>query len=490
MFSKILPFILFYLLILIGTIVAQANFSQRLYDTYPDFKGIEIVNKRFSHQEMMDVLAKYNTSESIEIKTAGYSVEGREIKLFRLGTGPINVLGWSQMHGDESTATMALLDILKFFSSDNDEFSGIKDFIRKNVSFYFVPMLNPDGTEKFTRRNEVGIDINRDALRLQFPESKILKSLQVSLQPVFSFNLHDQSTRYTAGNSYKVATISFLTPAFNHEKDMNDVRERSMKLIAFMKKDLDQFIPGHIARYSDDFEPRAFGDNFVKWGSGLVLIESGGWKNNYEKQFIRKINFITILASLNSIANGSYKNESIETYKAIPENQKLLFDLLLKKVTVSKNGVDYIIDIGINQNERGTSDKRDFYFSGGIEDIGDLSTFYGYEEINCEGMILENAKVYPEEFEKVDELNSLDIPKIVSQGYSYVKVDSIDSKERFTDFPINIVQSDRKIKLEFGLGRSPNFILKKNDEIIFVCVNGFLYDVRSQRSYIKNARIY
>ena len=326
--------------------------------------------------------------------------------------------------------------------------------------------------------------------RLQFPESKILKTLQDSLKPVFSFNLHDQSTRYTVGNSYKVATISFLTPAFNFEKDMNDVRERSMKLISFMKKDLDQFIPGHIAKYSDDFEPRAFGDNFVVWGSGLVLIESGGWKNNFEKQFIRKINFITILASLNSIASGSYKSESIETYKAIPENQKRLFDLLLKNITITKNEVEYIIDVGINQNERGTSDKRDFYFSGEIEDIGDLSTFYGFEEIDCTGMKLEDAKVYPEVFEKVTDLNKIDIPKIVSEGYSYIKVDSIETKERFTDFPINIVRSSKEINTEFGLGRSPNFILKKGDEIIFVCINGFLFDVRSQRSYIKNARIY
>ncbi len=67
-----------------------------------------------------------------------------------------------------------------------------------------------------------------------------------------------------------------------------------MKLISQLTEVLEDYIPGHIAKYNDDFEPRAFGDNFMKWGSSLILIESGGWKNNYEKSFVRKINFFSL----------------------------------------------------------------------------------------------------------------------------------------------------------------------------------------------------
>ena len=168
-----------------------------------------------------NVLENYENSVGLKFENAGYSIEGREIKLIRIGSGPINVLAWSQMHGDESTATMALLDLLKFFTIENDKFSDVKKFIIENVSFYFIPMLNPDGAENYTRQNEMDIDLNRDASRLQFPESKILKSVQESIKPIFSFNLHDQSTRYTVGDSYKVATIAFLAPAFNYEKDFS-----------------------------------------------------------------------------------------------------------------------------------------------------------------------------------------------------------------------------------------------------------------------------
>jgi len=468
---------------------AQNNLSQRLYDSYPNFKENKIMNKRFSHQEMIDVIDNYNNSNLVRIEDAGFSIEGRVIKLIRIGTGPINILAWSQMHGDESTATMALLDLLNFFESENKDFSEERKFIMENISFYFIPMLNPDGAENFTRRNEMGIDLNRDALRLQFPESKILKAVQDSLKPLFSFNLHDQSTRYTVGDSYKVAAISFLTPTFNYEKDMNEVRENSMKLISHLKKELDRFIPGHIAKYSDDFEPRAFGDNFVKWGSSLVLIESGGWKNNFEKQFLRKINFIALVKSLNSIASKSYKEESIDVYKAIPENQKKLFDLLLRNVTISKNDFDYKIDIGINQNERGTKNHRAFYFDGSIEDIGDLSTFYGFDELDCSGMRLEPAKIYPDSFNNLHELEKIDISKILSEGYLFINVDSANSLETFSSLPINILVGKSDYEIKFGLNEAANFNLVQDDEIKLVCVNGFLYDVGSQKNYVKNGRI-
>lgn len=61
-------------------------------------------------------------------------------------------------------------------------------------------MLNPDGAELFVRRNAQQIDINRDAIYLQSPEARILKSVRDSLQPDFGFNLHDQHKYHAAGD--------------------------------------------------------------------------------------------------------------------------------------------------------------------------------------------------------------------------------------------------------------------------------------------------
>src|SRR3954468_18142299 len=45
------------------------------------------------------------------MEKVGDSVEGRSINMLQAGSGAFPVLLWSQMHGDEATATAALFDL-------------------------------------------------------------------------------------------------------------------------------------------------------------------------------------------------------------------------------------------------------------------------------------------------------------------------------------------------------------------------------------------
>ena len=243
-------------------------------------------------------------------------------------------------------------------------------------------MMNPDGSEKFIRENALNIDLNRDAIKLQSPEAKILKNLFKKLKPEFGFNLHDQDSRYSVGKSNKQASISFLCPPYNYEKDINDVRTKTMQVIAEINDSIKEFIPNGIGKYSDDFEPRAFGDNFIKWGMSSILIESGGLKDDPNKEFLRKLNFVSILVGLYSMATNSYKSRKVDEYFTIPDNEKFLYDLILRNVEVQTNDSNYKIDIAINRYENKSNDK--FIYHSKIEEVGDLSIYYGIEEHDFE----------------------------------------------------------------------------------------------------------
>jgi hypothetical protein len=363
----------------------------KLFDAYDNYKEIALTKRRFKHSDILPLIRQFSFEKSI----IGESFEGREIFKIKLGQGKRRILLWSQMHGNEATATMAIFDILNFLTSQEDYFQDFRKEILENMELHFVPMLNPDGAERFVRRTAQGIDMNRDALALQCPESKLLKGLVVDLQPEFSFNLHDQNIRYSAGNSSEQATISFLATAYNQETEWNEVRTKSRQVISAMNETLKEFIPKNIGRFSDEFEPRAFGDNIQKWGSSLILIESGGYKDDTEKQFIRKLNFVTILSAFEAILNNSYHNFTLEDYLQIHQNQKCLFDLKIVNAKIKSGETTFEVDLGINLEENNNSSASDFSYKSVIEDMGDLSVFWGIQTLDAKGGLLRPLSDFP-----------------------------------------------------------------------------------------------
>ncbi|MFC3811646.1 M14 family zinc carboxypeptidase [Lacihabitans lacunae] len=403
--------------------------TETFFQNYEQFKNPELNHRRFKHTKVVELLNKL----PFEKVSLGKSFEGREIQKVVIGNGPKKILLWSQMHGNEATATMALFDIFNFFQNTSGEFLEIKKLLESKLELHFIPMLNPDGAERFIRRTAQGIDMNRDAVALKCPESEILKNQVLTLTPEFSFNLHDQNIRYSAGASNKQATISFLATAYNEAREWNENRTKAAQVIAKMNADLQAFIPNAIGRFSDEFEPRAFGDNIQKWGSSLILIESGGYPNDTEKQFIRKLNFVAILSALESIALESYTSYSIENYSAIVQNEKYLFDLKIKNLTVEAPKGNFEIDLGVNLEEKNNSDASDFSVTSVIEDLGDLSVFWGIKEIDAEGGLLKSIEAYPS----------------IKETY-----------KQYGPFPLEILE-----------GEKASFVIDKGNELILI-ING------------------
>jgi hypothetical protein len=437
------------------------------------------------HSDILPLIQQHKENKKFSVEELGKSIENREIFNIKYGDGPINVLLWSQMHGDEPTATMALFDIFNFLKAD-DKYNTVRESLKDKLTIHFIPMLNPDGAERYSRRNSLNIDINRDALALKSPESQLLKKIRDFVKPEFGFNLHDQSTRASVSNTDKQATISLLAPAYDKDKNINETREKAIKLAAEIYALLSSYIPGHIARYDDEFEPRAFGDNIQKWGTSTVLIESGGWKNDDEKQYIRKLNFVIILNSLLSIAERNFADEDTSDYFAIPKNDKYLYDLLLRNVEITNNDSTFRTDIGINLYETSENGKR--FFKGLIDEIGDLSVQYGVDELDCTGMNATYGLTYKDPIDVYGYPAGNLINDFVKNGYTTILGDSSVYHNDYVNLPVNIKIFDNKTNTdEIRTETSANLILQKGNEKRFVIVNGYVFDVKTGKSSIKNA---
>lgn len=462
----------------LGTLTAQTNWMQKLHEGYAAFQEGNITDRRFKHSDVVPLLEALESP--FQVQQEGESVEGRSIFSVSIGSGPTTVLLWSQMHGDEPTATAAILDIFRFFRASGDEFDGLRRELLRDLKLVFIPMLNPDGAERFERRNTLGIDLNRDALRLTSPEARLLKRVRDELDADWGFNLHDQSRYYGAGYpTEEVATLSFLAPAYNFEKSLNSGRERAMKVIAQLNQGLQAFIPGRVARYSDAFEPRAFGDNMQKWGTSTILIESGGYPGDREKQYIRQLNFATILSALQSIGSKGYQRQATRAYRDIPYNKGGLFnDLLLRELHYTLEGESYLLDIAFDRTERDYNNAKKFYFRGRIDDIGDLTYQQGYEELAPGGYTVEIGEAYPELLPNLEAVRALNASVLLRQGYAVVRTVKSGPIWEYDNEPLLVVGAEGFFDKAITPGLNPPLIIRDSSgNVRYAVINGRLVEV-------------
>ena len=325
----------------------------------------------------------------ISFDRIGSSTEGRSINMVTMGTGPFRVLLWSQMHGDEPTATAALFDVFEYFERHRSD-PAVQRML-SSLTLYVIPMLNPDGAERFQRRNAQGIDINRDALSQQTPEGQALKSVRDRFNPRIGFNLHNQSWTTSVGDPPKPASISLLSVAYDQPGTENAGRRLTKKVCAVIRDALEPYASGQIGRYDEEFEVRAFGDNLTLWGTPVVLIETGGFPSAEPDPVLVRLNFIGMVSALDALATGNAERADAKRYETLPMNESKLFAVLVKDATVlNGTGVPgFRADIGINVNRRvRTGDgKRQIVMQANISDLGDLRTYGALRTIDAHNLV-------------------------------------------------------------------------------------------------------
>ena len=357
----------------------QAQTPAELVELWDREHVTQILPSNVRHKDLkkyLDDLRKLG----VRVDEVGRSYADREIYQMEFGKGPLKVFLWSQMHGDEPTATSALIDIFAVLQKNRDK-AWVKR-ISDAVTIRAVPMLNPDGAEFYQRRNLQGIDINRDARNLQTPEARLLKKLRDDWSPQIGFNLHNQNALTTAGPTNKQAAISFLVVFGDPAKTTNEGHERNKRIVSAMIAAIQPYIPGHIGRYGDDWAPAAFGDNFSAWGTPVILIETGALHGR-DEMFLVKMNFVAILTAMKSVADGSEITFSQANYLSLPPNSSgSLYYFIFRNATIidRANGTAGPTgDIAVNIERR----RAEFIAPAFIRQVGKLTAYSGLSEFDA-----------------------------------------------------------------------------------------------------------
>lgn len=341
---------------------------------YQEHKEEELSGRYLPLSRVLPVYERYISDPLVGFEETGKSENEKPIHILSLGKGKKKVLMWSQMHGNETTTTKAVFDLLKFLTQKDFLQPQISGFL-ETYSLYIIPILNPDGAEVYSRLNYNQIDLNRDAKELSQRESKVLRRVFDKIQPDLCLNLHDQRTIFGLKKKYP-ATISFLSPASDPEKVITPSRKEAMKDIVKMNSFLQHLIPNQVGRYDDKFNDACFGDSFQKENIPVILFEAGHYPGDYQREKTRELIFYSFL-SLFDILPVS-KTAEWNEYHKIPENEEVFRDILLRNVVLEEE--ENPVDVSIQFTE--VLEEGKVQFQGFIKELENNIKYKGHLEID------------------------------------------------------------------------------------------------------------
>ncbi|WET02703.1 M14 metallopeptidase family protein [Flavobacterium sp. YJ01] len=346
-----------------------------LEQLFNQYKEETISGRYLTLDHIKPLLEKLNTDNQVQV--IGKSVLGEPIYSYQIGTGKTRVYLWSQMHGNESTTTKALFDFINLLNDNTD----LSKKLLETFTFYSIPILNPDGARLYTRANANEIDLNRDSQDLTQPESNVLRQVFESFKPHFCFNLHDQRTIFGAGTTGKPATVSFLAPSYNEEREVNDNRLKAINIIAGINEELQKYIPGQIGRFDDSFNINCIGDTFQFLGVPTILFEAGHYPDDYEREITRKFIFFSLILSFKLISENDLVDNRFGEYLNISQNNVVFYDFMYKNVKINYDGIEIITNFVAQYKEELIENK--IHFNAYIVEVGELEKYFGHYEYDA-----------------------------------------------------------------------------------------------------------
>ena len=281
----------------------------------------------------------------------GYSSEERPILSTSIGTGNRKVCIWAGMHGNETTGIHMILELIEMLQSKQVDLS---DF-----TLHIIPVINPDAYVRYTRRNGMGIDLNRDFRAFQTVESAKLIGWIRMHEPELCFNLHDQRTIFHVDGTS--AFTSLLVPSSEISREVTPQRRAVMNRLGNALTAMEHNLSG-VGKYTDEFYPTAVGDYLMSRDIPNILIESGVAKGDLNRTQAREFGVQVIINTLKS------DTEDCQVYDELPVNQQGQLEWVFTNVLYAHMRVDVAVKRVVAMNGH---HKAVIYT---VDDLGDLAS--------------------------------------------------------------------------------------------------------------------
>jgi hypothetical protein len=195
------------------------------------------------------------------------------------------------------------------------------------------------------------------------------------------------------GDTGKLATISLLAVSGDPQGTLTPGRARAKRVSSAIVATLAPFVPGGVARYDEDWSPRAFGDNITAWGTPVVLIESGGFSPPLQQTDLTRLNFVALGSVLAEWARDDLRARDSAPYDRLLRNDTGAFsDVAVRGGRVAWAGgepfrADVTFDLRVSDRARLAcgGDERG---RSRISEVGDARFVTVRESVDAKGLLV------------------------------------------------------------------------------------------------------
>lgn len=191
--------------------------------TVPERSGHERTSTHAEVVEFLDALGGLPHANRLTRGTAGKSTEGRDIVVVRAALpehrAPLRMLVIANIHAGEVEGKEAVQALLREFAQ------GMHEALLRTCEVHFVPVYNADGNERVKatnraeqngpamgvgeRANGQGLDLNRDFVKAEAPETRALLGLMDTIDPHVFMDLHTTNGSF---HGYHLTYAPCLSP--------------------------------------------------------------------------------------------------------------------------------------------------------------------------------------------------------------------------------------------------------------------------------------
>ena len=267
----------------------------------------------------------------LQVDVAGLTQEDRPLYIAKIGSGPIGIWIQGRIHGNEPYGNNVCLELIKSLLSKDRR-------ILEEITLWIIPSYNPDGSERFWRGNETGVDLNRNWYRTDGNDYSELESQAfywawVEFNPDYAIDIHHQGTyfvEYEEGyDTNEMTTFSLGIPVWPPELDQQIWDDsRRMAVVAYdAVKDFGFCNP---TRYPlINIETAVISSMMLgnpgpggvpsPWKNPAIFLENRGGIGNKSRGYIIKQSVLAVHAIIDAIAYGELGDVDPLRWDEIPD---------------------------------------------------------------------------------------------------------------------------------------------------------------------------